>query len=57
MPHVFMLALEKLPHSILCFNRWAGFCPKCVKDVAGVESRGVFVDVETLNTTCRDVRK
>ena len=44
-----MLALESLPHSIMAFERWAGFCRRCVEDAGGVESGGVFVEVETLN--------
>lgn len=55
MPHIFMLALERLPHSQFAFERWAGFCKRCVEGGGWVGSRGMFVEVETLRTRDVDV--
>ena len=50
MPHIFMLLLEKLPHSSLCFERWAQFCRQCVQDPGSLRTSGTFVEVETLRS-------
>lgn len=54
MPHIFLLALESLPHSHLAFERWAGFCKDCVG--GGMRgSRGMVFEVESLEGRAVDV--
>lgn len=46
LPHIFMLLMERLSHSRMGMERWAGFCRECV--YGKVRSRGTVVGVERL---------
>ena len=38
MPHMFMMTLEKTPHSGLCFKQWATFCRDSVEDPESIKT-------------------